>query len=496
MKNSKIIIIGAGIGGLATGIKLAQEGFQVTIFEKNSQPGGRCQWIVKNGHIFDTGPTMYIFPELYENFFASIGEDIHTYIKLKKADPTYQLNFPDNTHLILTSDFKKMRSRLEKIEPGSYTQFLRYLEAAKKHYELTINHLVGKDFTGPFEYFNPLNFYRVVTTNALLPHHWYTRKFFKHPHLQAAFTFQDSYVSLSPYQAPAVFSLFTYTECIHGNYLPQGGMYQIIIALEKIARKYGVKIRYESPVKKVAVSGNQAVSVTLQNNQVEKADYFVLNTDLTYAYNQLLPVKSFFHTSFKKNYSSSAIVFHWGLDKVYPQLKTHNLFFTDPYKKGFDQVLNRAKPPDEPHFYIQAPARTDPSRAPENQDTLSVMIPINRIYTNQPVNWNVYKKKVRKFVIHHLNQKFHSDIEKHIKFEICYLPTDWQSYLNLTNGSVYGLHHDMTQLGYLRPGRQHGKFKNIFFVGASNHPGSGLPTVLRCAHYTSQRILTYNSTRH
>jgi phytoene desaturase len=489
MNQKKVIIIGAGIGGLATAIKLAQQGLAVTIFEKNSHPGGRCQRIIKQGFTFDTGPTMYLFPHIYADFFTSIGEDINKYITLIRADPTYRLNFTDNTSLTLTSDLRSMRAQLEALEPGSYQAYINYLENAGHHYGIAMKNIVKKSLSRPWEYFNLKNLYLFLKHRMLDNHYAYTQRYFKHPHLAAAFTFQDSYLSLNPFRAPAIYSLFSFSEYFEGSYLPKGGMYQVIRALVQIARKQGVKIVCNSPVRKIETHDHRAIDVTLSNNSVETADYFVVNADMSYAYAHLLPPDPSSRNLLSKKFSSSAIVFHWGLDKVYPQLKTHNLFFSEPYLDGFDLVLNRPEPPAQAHFYVQSPTRIDPSRAPRNCDCLSVTVPINHLYPAHPVDWQQYRDRIRKIIIKRLEQAGLKDIKKHIKFEIDVTPPDWQSHLNLTYGAIYGLDHGISQLGYLRPKREHHKYKNLFFVGADTHPGSGLPTVLLSSQFTSQKII-------
>jgi len=484
------IVIGAGIGGLGTAIKLARDGCNVTIFEKNTHPGGRCGRIKKDGHLFDTGPTMYLFPDLYSRFFLSIGEDVNDHLQLNRADPIYRLNFPDHTHLTLTSDMNKMKKQLESLETGSYDKFKSFLKAGKGHYQLAIDHITAKSLDHFHEYFNTYNAYLLYKHQALWPHYAYTGKFFKHPHLRAAFTFQDSYLSLNPFTSPSIFSLFPYSELVHGNYLPKGGMFAVITALEKIARKYGVTIHYSQPVKEIIQANNQVTGVGLADSSVHSADLVIVNADLSYSYKHLLP-KKFSSDSFsKKNASCSAIVFHWGLDCRIPNLETHNLFFSDSFKEGFEQVIDSPTPPNQPHFYIQAPSRTDPDRAPKNQDTLTVMVPINHLDPNHNVDWSGYKDRLRAYIFSRLDKTCMKDVKNHIKFEIVHLPQNWHDYLNLTHGSVYGLHHHLLQLGYLRPKRQHPKLYNLYFVGASTHPGSGLPTVLQSAEFTYQKILS------
>jgi len=488
MKKNKAVIIGAGIGGLATAIQLAQKGFEVSIFEKNATPGGRCQLIKKDGHIFDTGPTMFIFPDIYENFFASIGEDMHRHLKLLKADPIYQLNFADQDHLILTSNLQKMHDQFESLEPGSFEKFKAYLEVAKLQYNVAMNTMIMKSLSSPLDFFNLKNLFLMLKSHSLINHCTYAKQFFSHPNLIAACTFQDSYLSLNPFQSPSIYSIFSYSEMTNGSYLPIGGMYQVILALEKIAKKHHITIQYNAPVEQILIKESRAVGIKLHNKDIA-ADIVIANSDLTHTYTNLLPTEPYTKKLLKKKYSCSALTFHWGLDKTFPQLQTHNLFFSEDYKQGFDQVINKKDPPLHPHFYIQAPSRTDSSRAPKDQDTLSVMIPINHLYPDNPVDWEAYAKTARKYVIQRLHKAGLKHIEKHIKFEIMHKPSEWKEFLNLTYGAVYGLHHDLMQLGYLRPKRQHSKYKNLFFVGASNHPGSGLPTVLLSSRFTSEAIM-------
>lgn len=489
MKRHKIIIIGAGIGGITTAIQLAREGHEIAVFEKNHSPGGRCQRIVKDGFTFDTGPTMYLFPEIYADFFSSIGENITDYLTLRRANPTYGLHFSDHTSLTLTSDLESMRQQLEAIEPGSYPRYLDYLQAGKTLYQLAMDRMVKRNLTYPWEYFNLTNGYLFLKHRALENHYGYTKRFFKHPKLQAAFTFQDSYVSLNPYSAPALCSLFTFSEHAEGNFLPEGGMYQVILALMKIAGKYNIKFYYNQPVKEILIKDSRALGIKLADNSFHPGEYVVVNADMTYTYKTLLPKNTQAKKLLGKKYSCSVINFHWGVDKRYPQLKTHNLFFFEPYRNGFDHVIDRPEPPKQTHFYIQASARTDQSRAPSGKDTLSVMVPINRIYPEHHVGWKKYTDHIREMVINRLVTAGLTDIRQHIRFEITYTPPDWQDYYNLTHGAVYGLHHNIMQLGYLRPKREHNKYKNLFFVGADTHPGSGLPTVLLSSQFTTQKIL-------
>jgi len=484
--NQTAIIIGAGIGGLATSIQLALKGFRVTIYEKEHGPGGRCQKIEKKGFVFDSGPTMYIFPQLYKSFFDSIGEDVGAYLNLLPANPTYRLDFGDQ-ELLLTDNQSLMKKQLEEIEPGSYEKYRDYMQAAMRLHDFAMKNVVNKPLDHVWNYLNPANLFALIKLGGLLPHYNFVSRYFKNTNLRSAFTFQDSYLGLHPFFAPALFVMFAYSEASDGNFLPQGGMYRVIKALEKIAIKRGVKIEYGKAIKKISFADGKAEGVILENGMRMYADYVIANADLSYAYDELFgrnkPKKLG-----DKRHSCSALTFHWGLRQKYPQLMTHNLFFSRDYKSGFDEVLGSSHLPNEPHFYVQVPTKIDTSRAPQDCEAMSVIVPINNKQTGD-YNWEKYSLKVRRYIIKRLEEAGLEDVENNIMVEIVTTPDDWQRRFNLTHGAIYGLDHGITNLGYFRQKRRHAKLKNLFFVGASNHPGSGLPTVLQSAKFTSQMIV-------
>jgi phytoene desaturase len=228
----------------------------------------------------------------------------------------------------------------------------------------------------------------------------------------------------------------------------------------------------------------------LEDGTFVEADLVIAKADLPYIYRELLPDKMAANRLRKRKYSCSAIVFHWGVDKIYPQLDHHSVFLNDPYKQGLDKVFKEKSLSDHPSFYIHAPVRTDKSAAPENHDSLSVIVPVGHLDPKFDQDWSKLKQTARAGVIRRLKEAGMDDIEDHIKFEICYLPRTWESSCNVTRGSVFGsLGHTIFQMGYFRPHNRHKKYKNLYFVGGSTHPGNGIPLVLLSAKLTSERIL-------
>lgn len=489
METPTIIVIGAGIGGITAAAYLAREGYQVTVIEKCEQPGGRCGSMVRDGHHFDTGPTLYVMPELYTQTFADLGERIDDHLELRRVDPSYHIHFKDGTNLALTSDLNGMQAQLEAIEPGSFGGFLRYLSEGYLHYKLSVRHMVKRNFRTPWEFLTLKNLLLFLRLKTLSNHYENLGKYFSDPRLKIAFGFQNLYMGLSPYEAPALYSLLQYTESADGIWFPIGGMYRIIQALVEIAKKWGVQFTYNTPVDKINIDNRKVYGVTLADGREMLADIVIANADLPYVYRDLLPDDGTTDRLDRKKYGCSTVMFYWGLKKQYLQLAPHNLFIAGDYRQGFDRIFKDLTVPEEPSFYVHAPVRVDPSLAPKGQDTLVVAVPVGHINDAKPQDWVGIKMKARRSVIQRLDEIGVSDLEEHIKFEESYTPLDWRSRYNLIKGSTHGLNHNLMQMGYLRPRNRHDRYRNLYFVGASTHPGTGLPTVLVSAQLVAERIL-------
>jgi phytoene desaturase len=483
------IIVGAGIGGIATAGRLARNGFDVTVLEKNDRPGGRTDQLVRDGHRFDTGPSLFLMPEVFQETYAALGEKMSDHLDLRRIDPTYRIRFRDNTELALTSDLNVMQEQLEAIEPGSFGGFIRYLAEGNQHYKASLEHFVGRNFNSLLDYFSPRNLPLLFKLKALVKHYNNIGNYFQDPRLKAAFTFQNMYLGLSPYDAPATFSLLQYTELADGVWFPMGGMYRVIESLVEIAENQGAKFIYSAPVRTIEVDGERATGVVLENGQKLSADVVVANADLPYAYRKLLPDQEPVKKLENKKYTCSAIMFYWGVDKVYPDLGHHNVFLADDYRASFDRIFNDYTLPDDPSFYVHAPARTDPEAAPKGEDTLMVLVPVGHLSARVSQDWVAMQERARSTVLSRLAELGMADLEEHIKFEVSYTPRDWKELYNLEKGSAFGLSHNFMQVGYLRPHNRHERYRNLYFAGASTHPGTGLPIVLLSARLTTERIL-------
>lgn len=483
------IIIGAGVGGLSTAILLARSGYQITVLEKNKYLGGRCGQIEKSGHFFDTGPTFLIFPDLYRQMFHAFGEKLDDHLKLLHVDPSQRIYFDDNSTLDCTQNLELMKDQLDVLEDGSYLRFLAFLERTKRYHEIVLSRIISQDFPTISSYINLKNITELAAANSLANHQRWIKQFFRDLRLQAAFSFQDTYIGLDPHTSPAIFSMFAYEEFKNGVFLPKGGMHEVVKALVKIARKNGVNIKAECPVERIEVRGKSVSAVVTKTGEKYTPHIVVANADLPYVYRELLPKNSLAKKLEKKRYACSTITFLWGLKKKYSQLSTHNLFLAKSYQKSYRQVVSGHGIPDEPHFYVHAPSRTDRKMAPKNQDTLTAIMPIGHLNPKKEEKWDEIVGQARKFILTRLANLGLADVAENIKFEICFNPKNWQSQYNLTHGTTLGLHHNISQMGYLRPKRKSPLFKNLYFTGSNTHPGSGVPTVMLSSLFTHRQIL-------
>jgi phytoene desaturase len=484
-----VIVIGAGIGGITAAIHLAKHGLQVIVVEKNDHPGGRCDRLIYEGHIFDTGPTLLVMRKLYDSEFAALGTSTDDVLDLQRVDPTYHLVFDDGSQLALTSDMESLKQQLEAIEPGSFQGLVRYLDEGDRHYHLSLEKLVQPDFRVPSDFFNLSNLPLLYQVKPLVKHYANMANYFRNPRLKSAFTFQDVYMGLSPFEAPATFSMMPYTELAHGVWYPKGGMYQVVEALYSLARGAGVEFIFNTAVERIDVREKRACGVILADGRYFPAEAVLANADLPYVYQDLLTGDGLAAKLARKRYSCSVISFFWGVDRPYETLSPHTLFLVDDFRQNFESIIHDLDLPADPSLYVHAPARLDPSMAPPGQDTLIAIVPVGHLAENGSQDWSARRDQARQHVFQRLRSLGIDDLEEHIKFEVNFTPLSWRKRYNLVKGSTHGLCHNLTQLGYFRPDYQHPQVHNLYFTGASTRPGTGIPSAMVSGRQSALRIL-------
>jgi phytoene desaturase (3,4-didehydrolycopene-forming) len=482
------IVIGAGIAGITAAAHLSRAGMRVTVVEKDAEPGGRCGRLVREGHHFDLGPTLFVMRPLYEAEFGELGESVGDRLELLPVDPTYQLVFDDGSRLSLTADMTSMRDQLEAIEAGSFDAFRRYVRQGGRHYRLVVDKLVNRDFRGWSDLIALDSVRMLLGASPLLNHHRSMDAYFGSSRLKSAFTFQDLYVGLSPFQAPATLSFLPYTELAHGVWYPRGGMYRVVEALVDIAAAAGVELRYDSTVAEIETVGHRARGVRLKDGSRLAADVVLANADLPWVYEHLLPADRTAARLARKEYSCSTISFFWGVQGRYEALSPHTLFLADDFRENFDVITRQHGLAANPSLYVHAPARLDPSIAPPERDAITAIVPVGHIEPQATHDWDALRDQAREQVFSRLETVGVTDIRSRITFEHAYTPVTWAERHNLAKGATHGLSHRLTQMACFRPSNRHRRFHNLYFAGASTHPGTGVPTAMVSGRHVARRV--------
>jgi phytoene desaturase len=487
-KEKKIIVIGAGIGGIVTAGYFVRQGYQVSIFEKNEYPGGRCGTYVRDGHRFDIGATFLMMPDKYERAFSSVGKDMQEELDLIRIDPVYKIKFRDHREIEFTSDLARLREQLEQLEKGSYGRFLKLMTKGFRAYRESMQ-LIDRNY---FRVLDPslLKYPNLLIRHKAFHNHYkFISRYFRSEELRILFTFQNLYLGQNPFTASGLYFLLPFMELADGVLFPRGGMHKIAERILSAAQEHGARLYINSPVTKIEVENNMAKGVLLRDGSFHAADIIVSNADLPYVYRHLLPWSRKAARLKQRKYSCSAVVFHWGVDKNYPQLLQHTVFVSDEHRESCRAIFKDKSLPDDPSIYVHSPVKSDASAAPEDQDSITAIVHTGNFDESENHDWADLKERARKAVLKRFEEEGLQGFEKHIKFEICYTPHTWQTQFNLTKGGTFGsLGHNILQMGFLRPGNQHKKYRNLYFVGGSTQPGSGMPLALISANLVCERI--------
>ncbi|HLL98929.1 MAG TPA: phytoene desaturase family protein [Rubrobacteraceae bacterium] len=481
--------MGAGMGSLAAAIRLAAKGFEVEVFEKNDQLGGRMGRLEEGGFTFDTGPSLLLMTDTYRELFASAGRDLDDYVRLIPLDGQYRVTFGDGDTLTIRRTLPELIKELERIEPGVTPRFYRFLEDACNKYRIGRSEFVERDFEGARDFFGLRNLKLLLRTRALNNYYRSVSRFFRTDKLRQAFSLQTMYLGLSPFEAPAVYSLLPYTELAEdGLWFPQGGMYALIEAMQQLATELGVTFHLNSPVEEVVVSKGKASGVRVGGEEIG-ADAVLVGADLPYAYRELLGEsadKDFrLRRREKLEYTASAFMLYLGIDRRLDRMLHHNFYLSGRYRENFEAIFRDHTLPEDPSFYAVVPSKTEPRLAPEGKESLFVLVPVPHL--GDRVDWErdgtIFKEK-----IYDLLEKRCGVKRDWVVFERVRTPLDWRSQYNLEEGAAFGIGHGILQVGYFRPPMVSKGVEGLYFVGASTRPGTGVPLVTIGARLVAERI--------
>lgn len=472
------VVVGAGLGGLATALRLAHRGHKVTVLEKTDQIGGRNREVKVGSSCFDAGPTLLMMMDPFRQLFRDVGERIEDHLELSLCDPSYRVFYADGSKIEGTTNMARMVRQIEELagreEALVYPKLIGDLGSL---YASAIPNFVRKNFYSPVDFFTP-NALRLVAKHKMLGNLADgIAKYVQDPRLQMLFSFQTMYLGMSPYQAPWVYAVLTYMEYGEGIWYAKGGVVEVCRAVARLAQGKGVEIRLNSAVSKI-----EGKTAFLTNGEEVSGDAVICNADLPYARRELTN-----RPTPKKNerYSCSAFMTYMDYEGQIPEILHHNVFFGSDFATNLNDIFNEHRLPEDPAFYACVSAKTDPGRSVPGHENLYVLVPC----PNLDYPWSDDAAKTLQTKVFDRLTKETSFKRENIREMKMYTPKDWSDDLNLDRGAAFGLSHDFWQSAYFRPQNRSTDNPNLYFVGASTVPGNGLPMVLISAELIEDRLV-------
>ena len=453
---------------------------------------------------FDQGPSLLLLPHLFREAFYDLGTSLEAEgVELMKCEPNYNLWFSDGEFFELSTDVARMKEEVEKWEgKDGFERYLGFLQEAHRHYELSVTHVLKKNFTSLFSMARPSFLRHLLTLHPFESIYSRASKYFWTERLRRIFTFGSMYMGMSPFDAPGTYSLLQYTELAEGIWYPKGGFHQVVSALVSVGERLGVKYRLSTPVSQIYLSppkfsnSRRATGVTLASGETISADVIIINADLVYAYNNLLPLSSSAKSLSSRPASCSSISFYWAMDRQITELVTHNIFLADDYRESFDSIFKHQLIPSQPSFYVNVPSRIDPTAAPDGRDAIVVLVPVGHLVDGnggkglEIQDWDAMVAKARTTVFSTIEARTGArGLGASVVKEIVNTPQSWKEVFNLDKGAILGISHSFFNVLSFRPSTKHPSIEGLHFVGASTHPGTGVPICLAGSKVTSEQVL-------
>lgn len=490
MSAKKVIVIGSGLGGLSAAISLAQEGYEVTIHEKNPKIGGKLNVLKAEGYTFDLGPSILTLPHIFERLFERSGKKMSDYIPIRTLRPHWRNFFEDGKVVDLDPDPAIMAAEARKVgeDPANVERFLKYSAdlydlVNEGYFEQGLDDAAGfREFYGLGKF---LKFDLFRTMHGGVARHLKTR------HMRDIFDYFIKYVGSSAYRSPAFMNCMATIQYRYDLWYVDGGLYHIALGLQRLMDELGITVRLNSEVTEVRKQGDRVTGL-MANGEFHAADIIVSNMEVIPAYEKLLAEDDAFMKSLEKyEPACSGLVLELGLDRKYPQLAHHNFFYSDHQKEHFKTVFQKHQLPPDPTIYLVAASRTDPTVAPDGCDCLKILPHIPYIDDANPLTREDYMA-LKERVLDKLERMGLTDLRKHVVFEHCWTPIDIREQYNSNKGSIYGVVSDRFKNLAFKAPKQSVKYPNLFFVGGSVNPGGGMPMVVLCGQNVAKKIVVWD----
>lgn len=486
----RVVIVGAGPGGLATAMLLAKAGLRVTVLEKRDRPGGRTSAIEVDSFRFDVGPTFFLFPLALERIFRACGRDLRREVPMVRLDPQYHLIFGSGGELVCSPQVDLMEREIAKLSVEDSRRLRQFLTDNRKKLAC-----FQPSLESPFLGWSSLLSWDLIKLLPLL-RPWKSLNselsyYFHDPRVRLAFSFQSKYLGMSPYQCPSLFSILSFLEYEHGVHHPIGGCAAVSEHMARVAEDLGAEIRLGETVREVTFDGRRATGVRTDSGTFP-ADAIVINADFADAMTTLIPNKLRRRWTdekiSKKRFSCSTFMLYLGIRGKYDHLSHHTIYMAKDYEQNLRDIEVNHVLSTDPSLYVQNACVTDPGLAPDDCSTLYVLAPVSHDSPN--IDWARDASGFRRLVLRQLREKLGcTDIEQRIRFERMITPADWQKDFGVYRGATFNLAHNLGQLLHFRPRNRFEDVAGMYLVGGGTHPGSGLPVIYESARISSRLLL-------
>ncbi|MDG3003510.1 phytoene desaturase family protein [Paludisphaera mucosa] len=486
--NKRVVVVGAGPGGLAAAMLLSAAGCSVKVLERLPHVGGRTSSFEADGFRFDLGPTFFLYPRVLESIFAAVGRDLHRETKMVRLDPQYHLVFGAGGEVRATPDLERMEREIGRLSPHDASQLRRFL--ADNRVKMDQFRAV---LESPFLRFRDMMSPKLARMLPLL-RPWLSldgelKRYFRDPRIRLAMTFQSKYLGMSPFNCPSLFSILSFLEYEYGVFHPIGGCGAVSEAMARVAEDQGTSISLDDEVEEILFEGKKAVAVRSRSG-VHACDALVINADFARAMTRLVPDALRPRWSdrkiARKKFSCSTYMLYLGIEGRYDDLSHHTIYLAKDYLENLSDIESRHVLSRDPSFYVQNACITDPSLAPEGKSTLYVLLPVTHQHAN--VDWESESPRFRELAIHQLRKIGLEDVESRIVFERQVTPANWDQDYEIHLGATFNLAHSLSQMLYLRPRNRFENLKSVYLVGGGTHPGSGLPVIFESAKITAKLV--------
>jgi phytoene desaturase len=481
----RVVIVGAGLGGLSCALRLAATGRAVTVLERTSAPGGVAGRLDLGGYAFDTGPTVLTMPELLAEAFDAVGEQLGGWLELHPLDPAYRAHFPDGSTLDVIADTARMAGEVSRVcGPREADGYLRFAAYAAKLWRLQRHDFVERNFDSPRDLLTA-NLLRLAAAGGFRHLDTEVGRFFRDPRTRRVFSFQAMYAGLAPHRALALYAVIAYLDTIHGVFFPRGGIHAVPQAMAAAATKHGVDVRYGREVTAVETRAGRACAVRTAGGDRVAADVVVLNPDLAVAYRDLLPSAP--RRVARLRHSPSAVVLHAGSTRRYGRIAHHNIHFGRAWRATFDEVIRHGRLMSDPSLLVTNPTRSDPGLAPTDREVYYVLAPVPNLRAGR-LDWHgPLRQRYADDLVATLEDRGYAGFGSGVEVSHVVTPADWAA-AGHAAGTPFSAAHTLGQTGPFRPGNLHPGLDNVIFVGASTTPGVGVPMVLISGKLAAQRV--------